>query len=230
MSEIKSSLYTRLGYLAPRPVAEDWAFTASVARRLAPAVSLLSEADVPAASEALCSLARASLAPGCIAVLPTADMLLWSRRRDEAASLALGEPVDPSFPCGASCGDALVLWALDHEEISEGSNHHTRVLRILAFISSPNAADDAAVLRAAVDEAARAGAPSGRAISWNSGTLCRMGGNGESWSPPEAALEAAGVRCALEPRRCASVPMMRSQVGATIDPQLWRWVPRSVWV
>jgi len=229
MSEVDPALYERCGYIAGGGAdgknIRDWVFvSAGDAALAAPGVELVTPQQLPALAARLAQLAERDLLTrgneGAVAVLPSADQFLWHAARFAGSRKALGEP-EPSSVCGATCGDAFAIWALDTED-------RAVVLRILALVASEDGAATAAVLAAAVRAAASAGAPGGRALAWTTGTLHAMPA-AHAWTPPSEQLARAGVARSIEPRRCLSLPMM-APLRPLVRPAAWTWVPRGVWV
>jgi hypothetical protein len=176
------------------------------------------------------ALASAALSDHLAALYcSSADQLVWHIARFDAHRAALGQPPPPGpQPCGARCGDARAVWALDLEETSEAKTH-SPVLRILLLVSGRSPEHTAAVLAAAVATAAAAGAPCGRTLAWDSGTLQAGGAGRKAWEPAAAALAARGVLFQQEGRRCESLPMVKG-LAAPVRAQGWAWVPRGVWI
>jgi GNAT superfamily N-acetyltransferase len=236
MCEIAPEIYARCGFVAPEAApAADWAFSAEVASVAPPArTSSVLQADLPALAARCAELAERDLLAqrvvGAITVTPTADQLRWhmARYAGRRAAQGLSPPPDEEA-CGAACGDAFAVWALDAEESTPGL--HTVVLRILALCASADAEATAAVLAAAVAAALRAGAPLGRTVAWDTGTLqaSSSAASAERWAPPAEQLARCGVASVHEARRCESVPMM-APLRPHVLPATWAWVPRGVWV
>jgi hypothetical protein len=241
MCEIRPEIYARAGYVAPQQAPpSDWAFTASSAPpevHSPPEATLLQPSNLAAVAAQIAALAKRDLlhhGVGAITVVPTAEQLLWhAARYDARRELLHGVGLPPPQACGARCGDAFAVWAMDMEECTHpagGEFAHQPVLRVLAFCAAADAEATAAVLAAAVAAAVGAGAPCGRALSWDTGTLHAAGAEAAAlWAPPAKELACRGVCCAREARRCESVPMLRP-VNSGVQPTSWRWVPRGVWV
>lgn len=226
MSEVEPALYERCGHVAPSKAIHDWVFSASAAApAAAPAAALVTAAELPALAARLAALAERDLLAsgqvGAVAVAPSAEQLLWHAARFAGRRAALG--LDPlSLPCGATCGDAVAVWALDAED-------GAAVLRVLALVASDDAEATAAVISAAVRAAESAGAPAGRALAWTTGTLHAGAAALQPWTPPTEQLAAVGVAVECEARRCLSVPMMAA-LRPHLQPASWTWIPRGVWV
>jgi GNAT superfamily N-acetyltransferase len=237
MCEIAPEIYARCGYVAPEAApAADWAFSAEVTSVAPPArTSSVLQADLPALAARCAELAQRDLLSqrvvGAITVTPTADQLRWHMARyvGRRHAQGLSPCASEEEACGAACGDAFAVWALDAEESTPGV--HTLVLRILALCASADAEATAAVLAAAVAAALRAGAPLGRTVAWDTGTLqARSAAAGTTrWAPPAEQLARWGVASVHEARCCESVPMM-APLRPHVLPATWTWVPRGVWV
>ena len=223
MSEVDCAIYERCGYVAPSKAIQDWVFTGAAAPA-APAVTLVSPEQLPALSARLTQLAERDLLArgevGAVAVVPSAEQFLWHSARYAGRRKALGLDLPPQV-CGATCGDAFAIWALDAED-------GVAVLRILALVASQDASATAAVLAAAVQTAASAGAPDGRTLAWTTGTL-HAEASAQPWSPPAEQLAGVGVSFSCEARRCLSVPMM-APLRPHLQPASCSWIPRGVWV
>ena len=224
MSEVEPELYERCSYVAPNKAITDWVFSAATATA-APAAATLVMPELLANCVARVNsllerdlLARGDV--GAVAVAPTAEQFLWHSARYAGRCKALGLGTAPQA-CGATRGDALAIWALDAED-------GVTILRILALVASADANDTAAVLAAAVQMAASAGAPSGRTLAWTTGTLHAAAAT-QPWTPPAEQLASAGVSVEKEARRCKSVPMM-APLRPHLQPASWAWIPRGVWV
>lgn len=191
--------------------------------------------DLPEVAAAIAKLATRDLAgdlePGGLAVIPSADQLVWHIARADARRAALGQPPVPGpQPCGARCGDAKAVWALDVERDAEAESY-SPVLRILVLVAGRSPEHTAAALAAAVAAAAAAGAPRGRTLAWDCGTLQAGSRAGrKAWEPPAAQLAARGVLFQQEGRRCESLPMVRGLLASPVRAQGWAWVPRGVWM
>lgn len=238
MCEIEPTIYERLGYVAPTRPVHDWAFTHAGSRDAAPPAVLgheaqpLLPADVPAYVARMETLVRRDMlrrgVVGAVVVTPTAEQCMWPSDRYDAVRAVSAAAPPPAAACGARCGDAWALWAMDLEE-NQGT--YTPVLRITLLCAGADD-DTAAVLAAAVDSARAAGASAGRAIAWQPGTLLADGRAADGapfWAPPAAALARAGIAAALEPRRCRSTPMM-APLAEAVRPEAWVWAPRAIWI
>jgi hypothetical protein len=231
MCEIAPAIYEKCGYVAPQPAPHDWVFSASAAAPPAPGdVAHVRAADLPALAATAARLAERDLAArgvaGAVAVVPSAEQLSWHMERYAARPAVRAAGLAPEV-CGATCSDAFAVWAVDMEETA--ANTYAPVLRVLLLCASADADATAAVLSAAVAAASAAGAPSGRTLSWVSGTLHSAAADAAAWAPPAAQLASRGVACTRESRKCLSVPMMKPlQPG--VQPAAWLWVPRFAWV
>ena len=225
MSEVDPALYERCGYVAPNKLITDWVFSAATATAAAPvAATLFLPGQVSLFVSQLNTLVKRDLLAhggvGAVAVVPSAEQFLWHSARFAGRCKALGLDTTPKA-CGAVRGDAFAIWALDAED-------GVPILRILALVASADASDTAAVLAAAVQTAASAGAPAGRTLAWTTGTL-HATPSAQPWTPPMEQLASAGVSVISEPRRCLSVPMM-APLLPHLQPASWAWIPRGVWV
>ena len=225
MSEVDPALYERCGYVAPNKLITDWVFSAATATAAAPAAAtLVMPGQLSLFVAQLNTLLKRDLlahgSVGAVAVVPSAEQFLWHSARFAGRCKALGLSAAPQA-CGAVRGDAFAIWALDAED-------GVAILRILALVASADASETAAVLAAAVQVAASAGAPDGRTLAWTTGTL-HASTAAQPWTPPTEQLASAGVSVVSEARRCLSVPMM-APLHAQLQPALWAWIPRGVWV
>lgn len=235
--EVRPGVYERAGYSAPIPVGgvRDWEFLLSSAPAPLPddPARLLQITELPAAAEAVEARVQAMLneAPlGAVAVLPSALQLDWCLCRHAHRRAVLGQPPPPPA-IGAACGSALCLWMFDtgaNRDMGEdGASASEYVLRILAFLPGASCEEDAAVLAAALQVAASGGAD--RALLWATDGATHSLYSAPPWSPPTQALQQRGVTAREVPRACVSTPMLRP-VAVGVQPALWRYVPRGVWV
>jgi hypothetical protein len=242
MCEIRPDIYARAGYVSPQQAPpSDWALTVSsappneqVCVDLQPEATPLLSSDMATVAAQIAALAERDLLQrgvGAITVVPTAEQLLWHvARYDARRQLLPGIGLPPPPACGARCGDAFAVWAMDMEDFAGGE--HQPVLRVLAFCAAADAEATAAVLAAAASASLGAGAPCGRTLSWDTGTLYAGDAAAAAaalWVPPAEELARRGVSCAREARRCESVPML-APVNSSVQPSSWQWVPRGVWV